>query len=291
MSKVGESSMIPPSSKSKEKSPDVEEITKRLKELEVLLEEKNKLLAKKNLPPEGHVCGLCLEIPSIPISFQAFPRNGTRKETSKLRTCPYSKVNPTCLSCGRAHIIQATKANRKSVRCLGNCCIIPVNDGVPIRKKYGDPDRGDDDPPHLALYSTMDAHGIGDTVCRRCNKDCGSILDLVKHNRSDCTQKKEKCDVCKLMILNNQFEAHKQNCYRFCFHCGVDGPKLRMEGKIPYDIEENSPHFCENKVLRSNKFGFCKHPDCSKKLNIFSIRKGEHRNCTVISKAETRSCK
>lgn len=292
MSKVGESSSTMSNFKSNEMSSDVNEITKRLKELEALLEEKNKLIAKRNVTAEEHVCGICSRIPSIPIILRGYRVSSTKrrpKAYSKERACPWSQQKPVCLECGRAHIIKATKEKRDFVKCPGGCCFITVNDGVPIRKKYGDPDRKDYDPPHLAMYIAMDTHGIGNTVCRRCNKDCGSILELVKHNRSDCTLTKVKCDLCQLMIPRKHFEAHKENCFRFCAHCGIDGPKLTAKKKKVVEVETGKLHFCQKKVLSVNKNGICSHPSCSLRLTTFSIMKGDHDYCTVITKGETRT--
>ena len=295
MSKVGESSSTMPNLKTNEMSSEVNEIfTKRLKELETLLEEKYKLIAKRNVTTEEHVCGICSRTPSIPIILRGYPPNSTKKRPksdSKERACPWSQQKPVCLECGRAHIIKATKEKRNFVKCPGGCCFITVNDGVPIRKKYGDLDRRDDDPPHLAMYIAMDAHGIGNTVCRRCDKDCGSILELVKHNRTDCTFTKVKCDLCQLMIPRKYVEAHKENCFRFCAHCGIDGPKLtfRKNDRGVYEVKSGRIHLCQSKVLSVNKNGICSHPRCSLRLTTLSIMKGEHDWCTTITKGETRT--
>jgi len=294
MSKVGTSALSSPSvcPPCDPQSMSMEDMMQRIQEMEKLLQEKDKT---PSCPPTSQSCPLCLvSPPNMPVPFIAYPANsvGTKPRVdSELRTCPYSQKNPVCLECARRFYRNALDNRRRNIKCLGRCCFSDMKDGTPMWGRYGEPGRTANDSPCPAMYAMMDANGIGDTKCRKCEKDCGTMAELVKHNRSGCRDTCIQCNLCQKRVPKEHMDEHKTLCFRYCVHCGPCGPKLTIKEGFVFEEETNTFHSCENKVLRANKDGTCCHYTCHRKLTMKSILAGEHKKCCDIRKGETTICK
>ena len=94
---------------------------------------------------------------------------------------------------------------------------------------YGEMGRDPNGPPCPAMYRMMDANGIGCRTCTACDKVCEGVFALAMHQKNECSVRKVQCEVCNEHMSVDELEEHKKTCYRFCKHCGPDGPRIEYK--------------------------------------------------------------
>jgi hypothetical protein len=73
----------------------------------------------------------------------------------------------------------------------------------------------------------------------------------------------------------DELEEHKKTCYRFCKHCGPDGPRIeykKIKGKMSF-----TSHECPNKILAK-----CR--TCQGSITFNNIN--EHKKCSLAFKSD-----
>ena len=140
---------------------------------------------------------------------------------------------------------------------------------------YGEMGRDPNGPPCPAMYRMMDANGIGCRTCTACDKVCEGVFALAMHQKNECSARKMQCEVCKEHMGVDELEEHKKTCYRFCKHCGPNGPRIeykKIKGKMRF-----TSHECPNKTLAK-----CR--TCQGSITFNNIN--DHKDCSLAFKSD-----
>ena len=218
------------------KMKEMEEELKALKKEKSI--QKNATHAKKCQKSEKQEqnCPICCDKQQVPVFLNGYEKDLTfgNFRTDKLVPCPASQANMSCLRCTRQQIEYHEKKGDKYFMCPTKCHKIPLK----VFKRwelYGEMGRDPNGPPCPAMYRMMDANGIGCRTCTACDKVCEGVFALAMHQKNECSVRKVQCEVCKERMSVDELEEHKKTCYRFCKHCGPDGPRIeykKIKGKM-----------------------------------------------------------
>jgi len=221
-------------------------------------------------------CPICCDKQQVPVFLNGYEKDLTfgNFRTSKLVPCPASQANMSCLRCTRQQIEYHEKKGDKYFMCPTKCHKIPLK----VFKRwelYGEMGRDPNGPPCPAMYRMMDANGIGCRTCTACDKVCEGVFALAMHQKNECSVRKVQCEVCKEHMSVDELEEHKKTCYRFCKHCGPDGPRIeynKIKGKMSF-----TSHECPKKTLAK-----CR--TCQGSITFNNIN--EHKKCSLAFKSD-----
>lgn len=255
-------------------SSSIKEMFLKMKEME---EELNALKKEKSTTDKhDQNCPICCDVQQVPVFLNGYEKDNTHGNfrTNNLVPCPASQANMSCLRCTRQQIEYHEKKGKEYFMCPTKCHKIPLK----VFKRwelYGEMGRNPNGPPCPAMYRMMDANGIGCKTCSACDKECEGVYALAMHQKNECSARKVPCEVCKERMSVDELEEHKKTCYRFCKHCGPDGPRIeykKIKGKLSF-----TSHECPNKTL-----GNCR--TCRKAITFNNIN--DHKECSLAFKSD-----
>ena len=167
--------------------------------IENLIDSKVKIAAEKK-----PVCPICLENPFCPVCINILHERDGMKWYAK---CQATLRNPCCLTCVRAHFI--TKINDGSdLVCPYRCCVSKKPSNNQVFLLYGEPARGPHDPADIYTWSLLDAYGVLNRVCPRCNIECTDLESVINHNKKDCPERLIPCKKCKVLVKFKDIDDH-----------------------------------------------------------------------------------
>lgn len=153
-------------------------------------------------------CPICFENPFCPVSTNTWKTDvlGIKKSTK----CPSTMRNPLCLTCARQHFI--TKLNNGNpLKCPYNCCTSEKPSNNEICMLYGEPSRDKTDPADIYTWGLLDAYGVLNKICPRCNMECANLEEVRDHNREKCPERLLPCTKCNKLVKFKNIDDHKRD--------------------------------------------------------------------------------
>ncbi len=160
-------------------------------------------------------CSICHEIPQCPVTLNGYPKEGTM-DINKPKKCKYSQSNPLCLLCVRDYMTFQKKNNNSGFKCFSNCCWITLRGW----ETYGELGREPDDVAEPTLWRFMDSNG--ETICRKCKKECNTVYDLGLHIKNECPERMVMCNICNTLVIYKNYKEHYNTCKIYCSECNEE---------------------------------------------------------------------
>ena len=157
------------------------------------------------LEPEKPICVICLEEPFLPVRYTVHGINKEGKLVYKF--CPAGKRSFCCLTCIRAY---CSTFEGYVIKCPWRCC-----EGIKPSKPYlmyGEPNRKPEDYAEKFLWDSLDAYGVFNKKCNRCDHMCASMEEARDHPRKACPKRKIPCSGCQTLVMFEDIENHRLEC-------------------------------------------------------------------------------
>ena len=145
---------------------------------------------------------ICYENPFCPVSINIW-------EGIRYTKCPATLRNPLCLTCARAHFIKRIDDGYK-LACPYNCCESELPSINEVFRLYGEPTRKKNDPADIYTWGLLNAYGVLNRVCPRCNIECADLESVIDHNRKVCSERLIPCKKCNVLVKFKNIDAHKE---------------------------------------------------------------------------------